>query len=108
METAAAALKIRQGHLLPPGAAPEEAVLKKDLWTFAVFTLALLGDLAKPTAQQPVALSDGTTSWLWNPWSSAMDDDPTVRGYRFEASKEKEKHAHIPDSIVDPNFRTII
>ena len=98
METAAAALKIRQGHLLPPGTAPEQAVLKKDLWTFAVFTLALLGDLAKPTAEQTVALSDGTATWAWNPWSTAIGDDPAVRGYRFEASKENEKHAHVPES----------
>ncbi len=98
METAAAALKIRQGHLLPPGTVPEQAVLKKDLWTFAVFTLGLLSDLAKPTAQQMVTLSDGTASWAWNPWSSAMDDDPAVRGYRLEASLETENHAHVPDS----------
>jgi len=90
MGTAAAALKIRQGHLLPPGAMPEEAVLKKDLWTFAVFTLALLGGMAKPTLGQTVTLSDGTGSWVWNPWSGAMNDDPTVRWYRVAFSKESD------------------
>ena len=90
METAAAALKIRQGHLLPPGTVPEEAVLKKDLWTFAVFTLALLSDLAKPTAGQTVTLSDGNASWGWNPWSGAMNDDPTVRWYGVAFSKESD------------------
>jgi hypothetical protein len=98
METAAAALKIRQGHLLPPGTVPEEAVLKKDLWTFAVFTLALLGDLAKPATEQTVTLSDGTASWAWNPWCSTMNDDPAVRGYRLEANLEMENHAQVPDS----------
>ena len=62
METAAAALKIRQGHLLPPGAPPEEAVLKKDLWTFSVFTLALLGEAIKPTSEQTVTLFGETGS----------------------------------------------
>ncbi|MCX7113679.1 MAG: helicase/relaxase domain-containing protein [Proteobacteria bacterium] len=90
MGAAAAALKIRQGHLLPPGAMPEEAVLKKDLWTFAVFTLALLGGMAKPTLGQTVTLSDGTASWVWNPWSDAMNDDPTVRWHRVAFSKESD------------------
>jgi hypothetical protein len=97
METAATALKIRQGHLLPPGAPPEEAVLKKDLWTFAVFTLALLGETAKSTPGQTITLFGGDTSErIWNPWSSAIGDDPAVRWYRVESNREVPRH--IPES----------
>ena len=96
METAAAALKIRQGHLLPPGAPPEEAVLKKDLWTFAVFTLALLGEATKPTNEQTVTLSGETGSRIWNPWSSTISDDPAVRWYRVDFSREN--NLNIPES----------
>jgi hypothetical protein len=84
LETAAAALKIRQAYLLPPGAVPEEAVLKKDLWTFAVFTLALLHHARQPAAEQRVTLLDGETSWIWNPWIGMMADFPDVLGYRVE------------------------
>jgi len=82
LETAAAALKIRQGYLLPPGAVPEEAVLKKDLWTFAVFTLALLHHARQPAMEQRVTLLDGDTSWIWNPWTGTMADFLDVSGYR--------------------------
>ena len=71
-------------------------MLKKDLWTFAVFTLALLGGMAKPTSGQTVTLSDGTASWVWNPWSGAMNDDPTVRWYRVAFRNDSD--AHIPES----------
>lgn len=83
LETAAA-LKIRQGYLLPPGAVPEEAVLKKDLWTFAVFALALLHDARQPAMERRVVLLDGDTSWTWNPWTGTMADFPDVLGYRVE------------------------
>ncbi len=96
METAAAALKIRQGHLLPPGAPPEEAVLKKDLWTFSVFTLALLGEAIKPTSEQTVTLFGETGSRIWNPWSSTISDDPAVRWYRVEFNREND--LNIPES----------
>ena len=96
METAAAALKIRQGHLLPPGAPPEEAVLKKDLWTFAVFTLGLIGETTKPTSEQTVILSGETGSRIWNPWSSTISDDPAVRWYRMDFNRENE--LNIPES----------
>jgi hypothetical protein len=84
LETTAAALKIRQAYLLPPGAVPEEAVLKKDLWTFAVFTLALLHHARQPAMEQRVILLDGDTSWIWNPWTGTMANFPDVLGYRVD------------------------
>jgi hypothetical protein len=89
LDTAAAALKIRQAYLLPPGAVPEEAVLKRDIWTFAVFTLALLHDLRQPAMEQAVTLFDGTATSAWNPWAGAMGDVPGVVGYRVALQQKR-------------------
>ncbi len=89
LDTAAAALKIRQAYLLPPGAVPEEAVLKRDLWTFAVFTLALLHDLRQPAMEQTVTLFNGTATSEWNPWAGAMGDVPGVVGYRVALQRKR-------------------
>ena len=89
LDTAAAALKIRQAYLLPPGAVPEEAVLKRDLWTFAVFTLALLHDLRQPAMEQTVTLLNGTATSEWNPWAGAMGDVPGVVGYRLALRQKR-------------------
>ena len=89
LDTAAAALKIRQAYLLPPGAVPEEAVLKRDLWTFAVFTLALLHDLSQPAVEQTVTLFNDTASSEWNPWAGAMGDDSSVVGYQVALQRKR-------------------
>ena len=84
LETAVAALKVRQAYLLPPGSVPEEAVLKKDLWTFAVFTLALLHGLHEPALNQIVTLYGKDSEARWNPWSGTMIANPDVMGYAIE------------------------
>jgi len=94
LETAVAALKVRQAYLLPPGTVPEEAVLKKDLWTFAVFTLALLHGLHEPALSQTVMLYKNGSEATWNPWSGSMSANPDVMGYAVEGE-------------VNPNTRSI-
>ncbi|GEM_PF-1812256 len=80
---AAAALRIRQGHLLPPGAPPEEAVLKKALWTYAIFTLALLHDAANPAVDLAVTVfGEDHSAWGWNPWSGGIGSNPNARWYK--------------------------
>jgi Putative helicase/Putative conjugal transfer nickase/helicase TraI C-term len=76
LESAAAALRIRQGRL-PPGAASE-------LWTYAVFTLALLrcARSAPGLAAVTVSGGDGGAEWAWNPWGGAIGDNPKARRYR--------------------------
>lgn len=95
LEVAVAALRVRQGHLLPPGAPPEEAVLKKDVWTYAVFTLALLHDAAKPAVDQRVTLFDGAgASRVWNPWEGAIGGLPRVRGYQVAFRRGRDYQHH--------------
>ena len=47
MEVLVNALRIRRGHILPPGVDPEEIEHRKDLWTYVVFMSALLHDAGK-------------------------------------------------------------
>ena len=83
LEAAAAALRIRQGHLLPPGAPPEDVVLKKSLWTYAVYTLALLHGAANPALEQAVTVfGEDHGAWAWNPWAGGIGDNPNARCYK--------------------------
>jgi integrating conjugative element relaxase (TIGR03760 family) len=100
-EVAVAALRIRRGYLLPPGAPPEEAVLKKDLWTYAVFTLTLLHDAAKPAVDQIVTIHGADhTSWPWNPWAGSLGDDPRAIGYEVAFRRQRDYQAHQQASLL--------
>jgi integrating conjugative element relaxase (TIGR03760 family) len=95
LEVAVAALRFRQGALLPPGAPPEEAVLKRDLWTYAIFTLALLHDAAKPAVDQTVTIfGEDSAAWPWNPWTGSLSDDPNARWYRVDFRRQREYRTH--------------
>ena len=94
-EVAGAALSLRRGCLLPPGAPPEEAVLKRDLWTYAVFTLALLHDAAKPAVDQIVTVhGTGRTTWTWDPWAGTLGDIPEARGYTVGFRRQRDYRVH--------------
>jgi hypothetical protein len=85
LASASAALRLRQGRLLPPGAPPEESALKKALWTYAVFTLALLRAAASPVlAQRVTVFGGGQAEWAWNPWDGAVGDNPEARWWRAD------------------------
>lgn len=56
LEVAVAALQLRRGYLLPPGAVPEDQAWLQDLWTYAAFTVGLLHDSGKPVVDQRVYL----------------------------------------------------
>jgi integrating conjugative element relaxase (TIGR03760 family) len=95
LEVAVAALRFRQGALLPPGAPPEEAVLKRDLWTYAVFTLALLHDAAKPATDHSVTVfGEDSATWPWNPWTGSLCDDPKARWYRIDFRRQRDYRTH--------------
>lgn len=96
LEVACTALKLRQGYLLPPGAAAEDAVLKRDLWTYAVFTAALAHDVAKPATDQSITVFDaaGECSWRWDPWATDLTDDPRARWYRIEFDPKRRYRIH--------------
>jgi len=83
LEVTLQALLIRRGKLLPVGAEPEQIGKVHDLWTYAVFTAALLHDIGKPAVDQEVMLFDaaGRTLGPWDPWSGPMSRTAHCHGY---------------------------
>lgn len=77
LEAAGIALKLRRGHLLPPGAPTEVIDAQADLWSYACFTATLLHDIGKPAVDQVVTLFDehGRELGPWDPWAGPMQAD---------------------------------
>jgi integrating conjugative element relaxase (TIGR03760 family) len=74
-EIVAYALKLRQSHLLPAGASPEDQAAQYEAWTAATAYAALLHDIGKLAVDMHVEYEDGTT---WHPWHG-----PLQQPYRF-------------------------
>ncbi len=76
LEVAAGALSLRQGHLLPHGAEPEAQSHAQHVWTYAVFTAALLHDIGKPVVDQRVVTYDdhGRPAGRWDPLNGPITD----------------------------------
>lgn len=95
LESATVALRLRQGYLLPVGAAPEEIPERKHRWTYAVFLAALLHDIGRPIADIQVKLKEGA---LWQPLAGSMLEQG-VKQYKlnFELRKrDYELHKRLP------------
>ena len=102
LEVITTALSLRQGYLLPPGAAVEELVHLKDVWTYAVFAAALCHDLAKPAVDQKVSLYDaqGQPIGTWDPWSENIDNNPAVHWYGLEFVRNRAYRLHEKASLL--------
>ncbi len=86
LEIMAYALKLRQSHLLPLGAAPEAQAAQAEVWTAAVAYAALLHDVGKIVVDVEVVLDDGR---CWHPWHG-----PITRDYRIRYPSEREYRLH--------------
>jgi len=82
------------GYLLPPGVAPEDQARLQDLWTYAVFTAALVHDLGKAVVDQRVQLFDdhGKLAGVWDPWQGPMPD--ALGSYRVGFVRERRHKLH--------------
>ncbi len=85
-EIVAYALKLRQSHLLPAGAPPEDQAAESEAWTAAVAYAALLHDIGKIAVDLHVEYADGT---VWHPWHG-----PLTRPYRFRYRDDREYRLH--------------
>ena len=96
LEVITTALSLRQGYLLPPGAAVETLVHLKDVWTYAVFTAALCHDLAKPAVDQKVSLYDkqGQAIGSWDPWREDIDSNAETHWYGVEFVHNRSHRLH--------------
>ncbi|WP_313025579.1 MobH family relaxase [Pseudomonas lopnurensis] len=86
LEIIAYALKLRQSHLLPPGAAPEDQSAQAEAWTAGVAYGALLHDIGKIAVDQQVELASGKT---WRPWHG-----PIAEPYRMRFVRGRDYHQH--------------
>ena len=75
MELVATALKLRQSHLLPATAAPEDQAVQADAWSAAIGYGALLHDIGKVAVDLEVECLNGQR---WHPWHG-----PLEHPYRF-------------------------
>lgn len=86
LEIVAFALKLKQSHLLPIGAAPEDQSAQAEAWTAAIAYAALLHDIGKIAVDLHVEYIDGG---IWHPWHG-----PVQRPYRFRYRKDREYRLH--------------
>jgi integrating conjugative element relaxase (TIGR03760 family) len=102
LEVIVTALSLRQGYLLPPGAAVETLVHLKDVWTYAVFTAALCHDLAKPAVDQKVSLYDalGQPMGAWDPWAGEIDSQSAAHWYGVEFVRNRTYRLHEKASML--------
>lgn len=86
LEIVAYSLKLRQSHLLPIGASPEDQAAQSEAWTAAVAYAALLHDIGKLAVDLHVELADGS---VWHPWHG-----PLSQPYRFRYRDDREYRLH--------------
>ncbi|KIF08904.1 MobH family relaxase [Xanthomonas citri] len=86
LEIVAFALKLRQSHLLPAGASPEDQAAQAEAWTAAVAYAALLHDVGKIAVDLHVELQGGR---IWHPWHG-----PLNQPYRFRHREGREYRLH--------------
>ncbi len=86
LEIVAYSLKLRQSHLLPIGANPEDQAAQSEAWTAAVAYAALLHDIGKIAVDLHVELANGST---WHPWHG-----PLHQPYRFRYRDDREYRLH--------------
>ena len=86
LEIVAFALKLRQSHLLPAGATPEDQAAQAEAWTAATAYAALLHDIGKIAVDLHVEYEDGR---VWHPWHG-----PLLHPYRFRYRDDREYRLH--------------
>lgn len=86
LEIVAYALKLRQSHLLPAGAPPEEQAAQSEAWTAAATYAALLHDIGKVAVDLHIEYSDSS---LWHPWHG-----PLQQPYRFRYREDRQYRLH--------------
>lgn len=86
LEVMAFAAKLRQRHLLPAGAAPEDQVREAEAWTAGILYAALLHDVGKIATDIRVTTDDDQS---WYPWQGALS-----RSYQLQYHKKRDHQLH--------------
>ncbi|MCL2897200.1 MobH family relaxase [Brenneria tiliae] len=86
LEVMAFTAKLRQRHLLPAGAAPEDQAREAEVWTAGILYAALLHDVGKIVTDIEV-MTDDNQRWL--PWMG-----PLTKPYRLRYQKNRDHRLH--------------
>ncbi|EOV0286007.1 MobH family relaxase [Salmonella enterica] len=86
LEVMAFAAKLRQRHLLPAGAAPEDQAREAEAWTAGIIYAAMLHDVGKIVADMEVITEDNQR---WSPWMG-----PLKQPYRLKYCKNRNYALH--------------
>ncbi|GHB06875.1 helicase [Salinicola rhizosphaerae] len=89
LEMACYGLRLRQRHLLPPGAKPEDQSSAGELWSAAIVFGALLHDAAKTLVDVEIHLEDGRE---WRLWHGLI---PAPYRVRYRAGREYHLHSAV-------------
>ena len=93
LEVALHALRLRRAHLLPQGADTEDIVAKREVWTYAVFSAALLHDIGKPLMDQDITCYDHRGCDL-GPWDALTSPLLPNIWYRIRFRRDREHRLH--------------
>lgn len=86
LEVMAFAAKLRQRHLLPAGAAPEDQAREAEAWTAGIIYAALLHDVGKIATDIEIVTDDNQ---LWHPWQERLN-----KSYRLKYHKRRDHQLH--------------
>ena len=97
LEVMAFAAKLRQKHLLPVGAAPEDQAREAEAWTAGILYAALLHDAGKVVADMDIITAAGRP---WHPWQGPPDG-----AYKLKYRKPRDYRLHpIAGSLLVPRI----
>ncbi|EOF5384472.1 MobH family relaxase [Salmonella enterica] len=86
LEVMAFAAKLRQRHLLPAGAAPEDQAREAEAWTAGIIYAALLHDAGKIATDIEIVTDDNQP---WHPWQERLN-----KPYRLKYHKKRDHQLH--------------
>jgi len=95
LETGLNALKLRRGKMLPVGANAEVIEREKEIWSYAVFTAALLHDVGKPLTDQILTIVSESPSRKFNPVTETLVKDD-VYHLSFRHGRKYRSHENLP------------
>jgi len=94
LEVGLNALKFRKGKMLPLGASAEVIEEQKELWTYAIFTAAMLHDIGKPLTDQVITIVSEKPERTWTPLTETMPEG-TIYRVNFRRRRKYRSHENV-------------
>ncbi len=94
LEVGLNALKFRKGKMLPLGGEAEVIEKQKELWSYAIFTAAMLHDIGKPLTDQIITVVSEKPERKWLPLTETLSEG-TVYQVSFRRGRKYRSHENI-------------